>query len=95
MQYTKEDLVEVEEKVIYTLKDDSKDFDIEVKNHEYIVSGPAIERLMRRVNIQDRESMHYLQKGLYSIGVESRLRELGIKEGDTVKILDWQFEWYN
>ena len=50
---------------------------------------------MRKVNIQDRESMHYLQKSLYMLGVDEKLRNLGIKEGDTVKILDWEFEWYN
>ncbi len=90
----KEDLVEIEDKIVYTLKDE-KEFEVEVNKNEFIVTGPAIERLMRRVNIQDRESMHYLQKSLASIGVDDELRRLGIKEGDTVKILDWQFEWYN
>lgn len=90
----KEDLVEIEDKIVYTLKDE-KEFEVEVNKNEFIVTGPAIERLMRRVNIQDRESMHYLQKSLNSIGVDDELRRLGIKEGDTVKILDWQFEWYN
>ena len=50
---------------------------------------------MRRVNIQDRESMHYLEKRLESAGIYNELRQKGIKEGDTVKILDWEFEWYN
>ena len=50
---------------------------------------------MGRVNIQDNESMHYFQKQLNELGIESRLREKGIKEGDTVKILEWEFEWYN
>lgn len=91
----KEDLVDVDEKIVYTLKEDEKEFEVEVKGNEFIVSGPAIERLMRKVNIQDRESMHYLQKGLNSIGVDNELKRLGIKEGDTVKILEWEFEWYN
>ena len=91
----KEDLIEVEEKVVYTLDKDEKEFDIEIKGHDYIVKGPAVERIMRRVNIQDRESMHYLQKCLDSAGVFEELRRIGIKEGDTVKILDWEFEWYN
>ena len=91
---SKEDLIEVEDKIVYTLKDE-KEFEIEVNKGEYIVKGPAIERLMRKVNIQDRESMHYLQKSLNSIGVDDELRRLGIREGDTVKILDWEFEWYN
>ena len=91
----KEELVEVDDKIVYTLKEDEKEFEVEVNGHEFIVSGPAVERLMRKVNIQDRESMHYLQKSLYNIGIDEELRRLGIKEGDTVKILDWEFEWYN
>ena len=91
----KEELIDVKERKVYTLEENEKEFDIEVKGREYIVTGPAVERLMRKVNIQDRESMHYLQKGLMSIGIEEELRHLGIKEGDTVKILDWEFEWYN
>ena len=72
-----------------------KEFEIEVVDGEYIVSGPAVERLMGRVNIQDNESMHYFQKQLSSLGIESKLKQKGIKEGDSVKILEWEFEWYN
>lgn len=92
----KEELVEEsEERVVYTLKEDKDEFNIEIVDGEYIVSGPAVERLMGRVNIQDNESMHYFQRQLSELGIENKLREKGIKEGDTVKILDWEFEWYN
>ncbi len=89
----KEDLIETEEKIVYTLEN-KNEFEIEKKGNTYIVTGPGIERLMRRVNIQDRESMYYMQKNLAMMGVDDELRKLGIKEGDTVKILDWEFEWY-
>ena len=92
----KEEIIEgVDERVIYTLKEDEDEFEINVVDGEYIVSGPAVERLMGRVNIQDNESMHYFQKQLNELGIEAKLKEKGIKEGDTVKILEWEFEWYN
>ena len=92
----KEELIEEsEERVIYTLKEDTDEFEIEIIDGEYVVSGPAVERLMGRVNIQDNESMHYFQKQLSELGIEAKLKELGIKEGDSVKILEWEFEWYN
>lgn len=92
----KEETIESsEERVLYTLKDDKEEFEVEVIDGEYIVSGPAVERLMGRVNIQDNESMHYFQKQLSSLGIEAKLKEKGIKEGDSVKILEWEFEWYN
>lgn len=91
----KEDLIEVEEKVVYTLKEDRNLFDIDVIDGEYIITGPAVERLMGRVNIGDNESMHYFQKSLRELGIEEELKKRGIKEGDSVKILEWEFEWYN
>lgn len=91
----KEELIEIEDRVVYTLKDDKDMFDVEVIDGEYIVTGPAVERLMGRVNIGDNESMHYFQKSLRELGIEEELKKKGVKEGDTVKILEWEFEWYN
>ena len=92
----KEETIEFsEERVVYTLKDDKEEFEVEIIDGEYVVSGPAIERLMGRVNIQDNESMHYFQKQLNQLGIESKLKAMGIKEGDSVKMLEWEFEWYN
>ena len=69
----KEELIEeTEERVVYTLKEDKDEFDVEVIDGEYIVSGPAVERLMGRVNIQDNESMHYFQRQLNELGIEAR-----------------------
>ena len=92
----KEELFEpTEERVIYTLKEEQDEFEVEIVDGEFIVSGPAVERLMGRVNIQDNESMHYFQKQLTELGIEAKLKAKGVKEGDTVKILEWEFEWYN
>ena len=90
----KEDIVDVEDRVVYTLDDDEEQFTIDVINNEYIVQGPAVERLMRRVNIGDNESYAYMEKMLKKLGIETALKEKGVKEGDTVKILEWEFEWY-
>ena len=91
----KEELIEYDERKVYTLKEENEGFEVEVKDGEYIVSGPAVEKLMGRINIGDNESMAYFQRNLENLGINAKLRELGIKEGDTVKILDWEFEWYN
>ncbi len=56
----------IEEKVVYTLDKKEKDFEIKKEGKDFIVSGPVAERIMRRVNISDRESMAYLQKCLDS-----------------------------
>ncbi len=35
----------------------------------WVVDGPAVQRIMRRVNLEDNESMHYFQKCLDSLGL--------------------------
>ena len=92
----KEEIVEVEDRIVYTLEDDEEEqFKIEIiKPGEYIVTGPAAQRLMGRVNIGDNESYAYMEKMLKKIGITQALKDKGVKEGDTVKILEWEFEWY-
>ena len=91
----KEELVETEEKIVYTLSEDKDEFTVRRDGNDYIVEGPAAERLMGRVNIGDNESMHYFQKSIRQLGIEDKLKKMGIKEGDTVKFLEWEFEWYD
>lgn len=91
----KEDLIDYDDKVVYTLKEDEKQFKVEVVDGEFIVSGPAIEKLMGRINIGDNESMAYFERNLNDLGINDELRKKGVKEGDTVKFLEWEFEWFD
>ena len=92
-----EEIFDQEENKLYTLEDEEEKagFTVEkVSENEYYVSGPQVENLMRRVNIGDTESFAYLQRMLKKLGIEDELRRLGVAEGDTVRILDWHFEYY-
>lgn len=91
----KEELIDSEDRVVYTLEDKKQEFDIEIIDGDFIVTGPAIERLMGRINIGDNESMAYFERNLNELGINDALREKGIKEGDTVKFLEWEFEWFD
>ena len=91
----KEEVVEKDERVMYTLEDERPEFEIEIVNGEYVVTGPAIERIMGRINPDDNESLSYFQKTLKKLGVDNALKEKGIKDGDSVKFIDWEFEWYD
>ena len=92
----KEEIVEAEDRVVYTLEDEEDQFTVySPVQGEFIVEGPAVERLMGRVNIGDNESMAYLQKMIKKLGIEAELKNKGVCEGDTVKILEWEFEWYD
>ncbi len=91
----KEDLIEYEEKMVYTLEDKKDQWSIKKEDGVFIVTGKAIERLMGRINIEDNESMYYLQKCLNNMGVEAKLKEMGVCEGDSVILDGWELEWYN
>ena len=91
----KEELIETEEKVVYTLEEKDNQWTIKEEDGVFIVSGKAVDRLMGRVNIDDNESMYYLQKCLKNMGIEAKLKEMGVCEGDTVILSDWELEWYD
>lgn len=91
----KEELIEVEEKIVYTLEDEKDKFTVTKEGNDYVVEGPAVERLMGRVNLEDNESMHYFQKSLRELGIEAKLKEMGVQEGDTVILDGWVLEWYD
>ena len=88
----KEDLIEVEDRKVYTLED-KDEYTITKEDGMFVIRGEAVERIMRRVNIEDNESLYYFQKSLDNLGVNQKLKEMGIKDGDIVKIDDYELEW--
>lgn len=92
----KEELVEFEDKIVYTLNEKEQQWEI-IRDDDGIlkVKGRAIQRLMGRVNIEDNESMYFLQKSLKNMGIEDELKNKGVQEGDTVILDDWELEWFD
>lgn len=91
----KEELISVEERKRYTIEEKRDDFTITKEKDMFVVDGPAVQRLMARVNLEDNESLYYFQKCLEQLGVNRELKKAGVQEGDTVKIVDWELEWYD
>ncbi len=88
----KEDLIEITDKKVYTLKDEDE-YTIQKVDGKFVIKGESVEKVMRRVNIADNESLYYFQKSLDNLGVNQKLKEMGIKEGDIVQIEDYELEW--
>lgn len=61
----------------------------------YCVEGEYIDRLLYSTDMNDIESLRRFQNVLKQAGVFDRLRELGIEDGDTVRIFDFEFEFYD
>ena len=89
----KEELVEVEDRMVYTLPEKDQEWEARREGDVFYVTGRAVDRLMGRINIEDNESMYYFHKCLRNMGIDDKLRELGICDGDTVFISDWELEW--
>ena len=80
---------------VYTLQEEEEGFTVKRENGIFVVDGPAVDKVMRRVNLDDNESMYYFQRCLDSLGVNQKLKEAGVSEGDTVSICGWEMEWYD
>lgn len=90
----KEEIISPEERVIYKLKDDKDEVIVRKDNEKFIVEGKAVDRLISKVNLDDNESTYFFHKGLERLGVNAKLKKLGVKEGSIVIFNDWEFEWY-
>ena len=59
----------------------------------WLVEGPWLQRLMANVNFADYESRMWFDKTLRQSGLFQQLEELGIQDGDTVSMYDFEFEY--
>lgn len=57
------------------------------------VEGSFVDRLLQSVNIYDTESLKYFHKVLERKGVIKQLKEMGINNGDLVRMNDFEFEF--
>ncbi len=78
--------------VIEEVADPSK-FDIEHYGSTWLVTGLWLERLVQNINFDDYESRNYFDTMLRKCGLFQRLEEMGINDGDTVDIYDFEFEY--
>ncbi len=86
------ELEEVDKTVYYTLEEE-EGWTVRKEGNIFIVEGKDVENIMRKINFSDYESLAYFHLMLKKIGVDGELKKQGIKEGDVVKIFDWEFEY--
>lgn len=64
------------------------------KEQVYVVEGPRIEKMLGYTNLESEKGFRFFQEFLKQNGILKELEELGIEDGDTVKIYDLSFEYY-
>ena len=68
-------------------------FEIRVEAGTYIVSGDRVERLAQMTDFDSDEALVRFEQILAKMGVDKKLRELGVREGDTVRIAGVEFDY--
>lgn len=81
-----------ESHVLYKFKKE-KPFTITNENGVWVIRGKEIERILLMTKFSTDESVMRFTNKLRRMGIDDELRNMGAKEGDTVKILDLKFEY--
>ena len=82
---------EVESHILYEFKEE-KPFTIVKENNVYVIHSDKIEKLFKMTKFTD-EGIRRFSNKLRRMGVDDELINMGIQEGDIVRILDFEFEF--
>ncbi len=105
MGYTAEQLSKLPVPKLYDIEDslpaefdksEKLSYEVElVEDGFYEVTGTLVYKIMASTNFADNESVAFFQRSLRSTGIIDSLLAAGINEGDTVKMLDFEFDFIN
>ena len=62
-------------------------------NEVYVLKGEQLSKIFNSTNFNDMGSLRYLYKYIEKSGAISKLIDMGLKEGDTIRIEDFEFEY--
>ncbi len=63
------------------------------RDGKFVVTGERLLQTLRPIDLQDPDSFGYFQRVLVQAGVIDALRRAGIREGDTVELYGFEFEY--
>lgn len=75
-------------------KDEPFSVEYDEEENEYVVEGPKIEKMLGYTNIESEKGFLFFQNFLKEQGILEKLEELGIQEGDTVRMYGLSFDYY-
>lgn len=82
-----------EKHVLYKFKQEKPFTIIKESNNTYVIKGDKVEKIFKMINFNTEEAISRFAKKLRNMGVDEELEKLGVKEGDIIKILDYEFEY--
>lgn len=69
-------------------------YTVEKEDDMYVVEGPKIEKMLGYTNLDSEKGFQFFQKFLKDTGILDELENVGIQEGDTVRMYGLQFDYY-
>lgn len=85
---------EMAPEVVYEYQKDEPVFYVEKDSDGiYNVKGDKLYRIFQMTNFENESSVNRFARQLRSFGVDDELRKLGIKNGDLVRVFDFEFEF--
>lgn len=92
-QLKKEDVLKIE-KTHEIARPRERRLNVYKSKDRYFIEGDNIETFVKMINWDNDEALEYLRLSLKRMGVDKQLIKLGIKDGDKVRILNREFEYY-
>ena len=89
-----EEADESESSVLYRHESEGDGFNItRDPDGAYVLSGYAIERLFKMTDFSREDSIRRFARQMRGMGIDDALRERGAEDGDTVRLLEFEFEF--
>lgn len=87
----KELVIEAED--MYIPEEKKFTYEINIEEGVYVISGSFVDRILLSINIHEPDSLRYFQKVLKNKGIMDQLKEMGVQDGDIVRLNDFEFEF--
>lgn len=103
-------LLELQKAELIPEEDDTEYFDFDLDENDpeyreiftsrdddgaYVLSGKQLQKIFDSTNFNDMGSLRYLYKYIEKKGAIDKLLEMGLEEGDTIRIFDFEFEYWD
>ena len=72
---------------------DYRNVDVAFDGKSYVLEGRQLEKIFNSTNFNDASSLRYLYRYIEKSGAIDRMREMGIEDGDIIRIKDFEFEY--
>ena len=79
--------------ILYKLKKEEPFKIQKIADHKYRISGEKVERILKMTKFQTEESVLRFENKLRHLGIDEALIKMGCEEGDTIYILDYEFDF--